>query len=191
MADLRKTVFLKSIVRLSEAPTPRRPSVCLLGRSNVGKSSLINALTGRRDLAYVSNKPGRTTTLNYYDVDKTFHLIDAPGYGYAGGRTRHAEAFASMMEPYFDDPCLRLVILLLDARRGPGEDDVLLYRLLQELAIRTLIVCSKEDKLNQSERCSLKKKLAEYLPDEEVIILNKDDEKTLALLRKRLLKEMA
>lgn len=186
MSDFLDAAFVKSVVRPADAPRPRLGEICIIGRSNVGKSSLINALTGRKNLARVSGKPGRTKTINYYLIGGKFYLVDAPGYGYTGGSTHYVRAFAAMMEPYFNNEHLKLAIILIDARRGPGGDDLMLRELLKELNIPALVVLTKYDKLNQREKSALRRKIAASFPDDEPIIGPLGDEKALNKLRARL-----
>ena len=110
---------------------PHKPmaEILLVGRSNVGKSSLINCLCSNKHMAKVSAKPGKTKYLNYFNVDNNFYLVDAPGYGYTASGTRHDDNFGSMMENYFENPNLKGVIFLVDSRHKPTRDDIDFYKL--------------------------------------------------------------
>ena len=123
MINFLNATFIKSCPNRNEKPQAQKPEVLIVGRSNVGKSSLINALTQKKKLAFTSSKPGHTRLLNYYDIDNKFYLVDAPGYGYAKGGIDLDRLFAEMMSSYFDNNTdLKLVLILLDARRELSED---------------------------------------------------------------------
>ena len=134
-------------------PRDRLPEVAFLGRSNVGKSSLINALAGQRRLAFTSNTPGRTQTINFYRIDGAFYFVDLPGYGYARAPLRLALEWKKLIEHYLGTRgTLRLSCLVLDSRRGWMENDLLLKRWLEERGRPYLVIATKIDKLNQSEQ---------------------------------------
>ena len=124
MINFANVNFIKSCPNRKEKPQDLKPEVLIVGKSNVGKSSLINALCQKKRLAFTSSKPGHTRLLNYYDIDGKFYLVDAPGYGYAKGGLDLDRLFANMMESYFDNNQeLKLVLILLDARRELSNDD--------------------------------------------------------------------
>jgi GTP-binding protein len=129
------------------------PEIAFLGRSNVGKSSLINALTGQKGLAFTSNTPGRTQTINFYRVDGTFYLVDLPGYGYARVPPGHQLEWKKLIEQYLENrETLKLSCLILDPRRGWTDKDLDLKRWLEYHGRQYLVVATKTDKLNQSEQ---------------------------------------
>jgi GTP-binding protein len=129
------------------------PEIAFLGRSNVGKSSLINALTGQKGLAFTSNTPGRTQTINFYRVDGAFYLVDLPGYGYARVPPGHQLEWKKLIEQYLEKrETLKLSCLILDPRRGWTEKDLDLKRWLEYHGRQYLVVATKTDKLNQSEQ---------------------------------------
>jgi GTP-binding protein len=145
--------FVVSAGKPEAFPTDQRPEVAFLGRSNVGKSSLINALTGRKGLAFTSNTPGRTQTINFYRVDGAFYFVDAPGYGYAHVPLRRKGEWKELVEGYLERAeNLRLSCLLLDARRGWTGKDLDLKRWLEDRGREYLVIATKFDKLNQSEQ---------------------------------------
>ena len=186
MINFSNTKFVKSAPSLKEAPQGQFPEVLLVGRSNVGKSSLINALCNKKALAFTSSKPGHTRLLNYYNVDDKLYLVDAPGYGYAKGGLDLDRLFASMMESYFDNNNeLKLVLILLDARRELSEDDQEIINFVKESNVSYFIVVTKYDKVNQKEKATLNKRLANEGFDKEQIFytssLNNDG---LNLLKK-------
>jgi GTP-binding protein len=134
-------------------PEPRLPEVAFAGRSNVGKSSLINALVRRRKLARVSNTPGRTREINFFAVNDKFILADLPGYGYARISREKREAWRPLIEGYLrDNPMLRGVVQLLDARHSPSPEDLQMLEFLADLGTPTLIAATKVDKLRKTER---------------------------------------
>ena len=132
-------------------PRDMRPQVALSGRSNVGKSSLINTLLGRKNLARVSSAPGKTITINYYDIDGKIYLVDLPGYGYAKRSKDSKRAWSTLTEEYFTkNPCrdmIKLVIQLIDIRTGPTEDDILMINWLIDNGVEFVVVATKTDKL--------------------------------------------
>ena len=136
-------------------PRDPRPQIALSGRSNVGKSSLINTLLGRKTLARVSSAPGKTITINYYDIDKKMYLVDLPGYGYAKRSKESKKVWSSLTEDYFlknpSSDALRLVIQLIDIRTGPTEDDILMLNWMIEQDIPFIVVSTKTDKLSKSQ----------------------------------------
>ena len=133
-------------------PGDRLPEIAFLGRSNVGKSSLINALTGQKRLAFTSSTPGRTQTINFYRIDGAWYFVDLPGYGYARVPQAHLVEWKKLIDAYLEKrETLRLSCLILDARRGWMEKDLDLKRWLECHGRQYLVVATKTDKLNQSE----------------------------------------
>ena len=132
------------------------PEIAFSGRSNVGKSSLINSLLGRKSLARVSSAPGKTITVNFYDVDKKLFLVDLPGYGFAKRRPEDKAQWSEITDGYFTKnpnvDLLKLVIQLVDSRIGPTADDVMMLQFLRQTEIPFVIVATKSDKLNATER---------------------------------------
>ena len=137
-------------------PTDPMVQVAFSGRSNVGKSSLINSLLGRKSLARVSSAPGKTITINFYDVDKKMFLVDLPGYGFAKRRPEDKAQWSALTDGYFTKnpriDLLKLVIQLIDSRVGPTADDEMMLQFLREAGIPFLVVATKADKLNATER---------------------------------------
>lgn len=134
-------------------PEPRLPEVAFAGRSNVGKSSLINRLVHRRKLARVSNTPGRTREINFFDVNSEFVITDLPGYGYARVSKEARAAWRPLIEGYLrQTPTLKGVVQLLDVRRHPSEDDLQMLDFLAHVGTPTIVVATKVDKLKSSER---------------------------------------
>jgi len=164
-----KAEFVVSSGRPETFPRDRLPEVAFLGRSNVGKSSLINALTGQRKLAFTSNTPGRTQTINFYRIDGNSYFVDLPGYGYARVPTQFTNAWKVLIEEYLENrETLKLSCLVLDTRRGWMEKDLDLKRWLDHHGRPYLVIATKVDKLNQSELerglRAIRKEGAEPLP---------------------------
>lgn len=153
--------FVKSATKPSEYPPGNLPEVAIAGKSNVGKSSLINTLVNRKNLAKTSSEPGRTQTLNFFRVNEKLSLVDLPGYGFAKAPLEARRAWKPMVETYLQTrEAIRLVILILDSRRGLSPDDSTLLDWLEYHEIPALIVLTKADKLSQFERARQKKGLA-------------------------------
>lgn len=136
-------------------PRDPRPEVALSGRSNVGKSSLINTLLNRKSLARVSSSPGKTITINYYDIDKKLYLVDLPGYGYAKRSQESKRGWSSLTEDYFiknpSSDAVKLVIQLIDIRTGPTDDDIMMINFLIDNDVNFVIVATKTDKLSKAQ----------------------------------------
>ena len=136
-------------------PRDPRPEVALSGRSNVGKSSLINTLLGRKSLARVSSSPGKTITINYYDIDKKLYLVDLPGYGYAKRSQESKRGWSSLTEDYFvknpSADAIKLVIQLIDIRTGPTDDDIMMINFLIDNGVKFIVVATKTDKLSKTQ----------------------------------------
>ena len=134
-------------------PSDRLPEVAFLGRSNVGKSSLINALTGQKGLAFTSSTPGRTQTINFYRIGDAFYFVDLPGYGYARVPPRQLLEWKKLIEQYLEKrDTLKLSCVILDTRRGWMDKDLELKRWLEYHDRQYLVVATKTDKLNQSDQ---------------------------------------
>ncbi|MBQ9730943.1 MAG: YihA family ribosome biogenesis GTP-binding protein [Bacilli bacterium] len=157
---LKNVKFVTSAADKSQWIKDDKKEFVLLGRSNVGKSTFINLITNVTQLARVSSTPGRTRLLNFFDVNNEFRLVDAPGYGYASVNKNNDFLFAKMMEDYFNDrENLVAAFLLLDSRRIPNDDDQMLFHTLFDANIPVILVATKCDKLNQSERSKLRKNI--------------------------------
>ena len=134
--------------RRSQYPDGGKPEFLLVGRSNVGKSSFINAILSRKNLAYTSSKPGKTQTLNFYGVNNEFYLIDVPGYGYASVDKKTQAKFGMMIEEYLEKRSqLKRVFMLVDFRHKPTEDDLLIYNFLKYYNLPVTIIATKADKI--------------------------------------------
>jgi GTP-binding protein len=145
--------FLKGAVAMDGLPPADRPEVCFAGRSNVGKSSLINALTGRRNLARASNTPGRTQEINYFTAGESRYLVDLPGYGYAEAPKPIVEKWQRLLRAYLAGrPTLRRAFVLIDTRHGIKEVDEEILKLLDRSAVTFQVVLTKADKVKLSDR---------------------------------------
>ncbi|MDO4552531.1 MAG: ribosome biogenesis GTP-binding protein YihA/YsxC [Bacillota bacterium] len=148
-----KNVELAAVaVKKEQYPPADLPEVAFAGRSNVGKSSLINLLMNRRNLARTSGSPGKTRTINFYEVNGSFRIVDLPGYGYAGVSKAEKAGWGSMIEAYLGGrPNLKRVVLLADIRHEPTEQDVQMYRWICHYGMGGLVVATKADKLSRSQ----------------------------------------
>lgn len=139
--------------RRSQYPENGRPEFLLVGRSNVGKSSFINSILSRKNLAHTSSTPGKTQTLNFYGVNDTFYLIDVPGYGYAAVDKKTQSKFGMMIEEYLEKRQeLKRVFLLVDFRMKPTEDDLLMYNFLKYYNLPVTVIATKADKVPGSKK---------------------------------------
>ena len=158
-------------VRISQYPEDKKNEFLILGRSNVGKSSFINTIINRKNMAKTSSKPGKTQTINFYHINSQFYIVDVPGYGYAATSKKQIEKFGIMIEEYLKNrQNLKHVFLLVDFRHKPTEDDVLMYKFLKYYNLPVTIVTTKFDKVNRSLREKqndlIKKTLTPALGDE-------------------------
>ena len=155
------SVTLSSLaVRESQYPAGNLPEFLLVGRSNVGKSSFINTLINRKNFAHTSSKPGKTQTLNFYNVNESFYLVDVPGYGYASVDKQTQAKFGLMIEEYLmNRDALKRVFLIIDYRNKPMEDDILMYNFLKYYHKEVTIVATKYDKVSKSKRAKIEKVL--------------------------------
>ncbi|WP_170007842.1 ribosome biogenesis GTP-binding protein YihA/YsxC [Bacillus fonticola] len=151
--NIQTAELVISAVRPSQYPDEGFPEIALAGRSNVGKSSFINCLIRRKALARTSSKPGKTQTLNFYKLNESFYFVDVPGYGYAKVSKSEREKWGIMMETYLTTrEKLQAVVLLIDSRHEPSEDDVLMYDFLKHYDLPCVIVCTKADKLSKGKQ---------------------------------------
>lgn len=161
---LKKAKFVKSITDVKEAPFDYSKEVLFVGKSNVGKSSLINALTNNKKLAYTSSKPGMTRLLNYFSVEDKFYIVDCPGYGFSSKKYVDYEFYGNMVESYFNNnEKLKLIVFLLDSRHLPTDDDIDFYKFLLSYNYRFIICMTKCDKLNMSMKAKINKNLEQTL----------------------------
>ncbi|MBC5637562.1 YihA family ribosome biogenesis GTP-binding protein [Ornithinibacillus sp. BX22] len=142
-----------SAVSKKQYPNDQLPEIALAGRSNVGKSSFINKLINRKNLARTSSKPGKTQTLNFYRINDAFYFVDVPGYGYAKVSKTEREKWGVMMEEYFQTrETLKAVLLITDIRHEPTRDDIQMYEFLKHFDLPVVVVATKLDKIPKGKR---------------------------------------
>jgi len=144
--------FIASAVKPNQYPEDNMPEIAFAGRSNVGKSSLLNLLTNRKKLAKVSSNPGKTRTINFFKINDSFRIVDLPGYGFANVSKKEAESWGPMMEAYLSGRSgLRKCVLLVDSRHEPSSQDVQMYDYLKYYHLDGLVIATKADKLSKNE----------------------------------------
>ena len=149
---IQQAEYLQSAVDWRKCPPPTLPEYAFIGRSNVGKSSLINMLTKNNSLAKISSKPGKTQTINHFIIDNSWYLVDLPGYGYAGVSKTQREKWAAMIDQYFQKrENLQLVFVLIDSRLEPQRNDINFINQLGENGIPFSIVFTKTDKISNAQ----------------------------------------
>ena len=149
--NLHKAEFIRSAAHKKDFIHDGRPQITLAGRSNVGKSSVINRLLDRKNFARVGNAPGKTSHVNYFLIDQKLYFVDLPGYGYAKVSKAEKARWASLMEDYFSDGQITIGLLIVDARHKPTADDQIMAQWFQEMECPFLVVANKIDKLKKSE----------------------------------------
>ena len=174
--NLQNTNLQISAGQLRQFPGDPIPQIAMSGRSNVGKSSLINLLLGRKSLARVSSAPGKTITINFYNIDKKLFFVDLPGYGFAKRAPQDKAQWSARTDGYFTkNPCIDrvcAVLQLIDSRIGPTEDDRMMLRYLANTGLPYMVIATKADKLNATERRACELSLAndpDILPGTAVI----------------------
>lgn len=149
---IKKAEIIMTAVKPSQYPEANSPEIALAGRSNVGKSSMINTLINRKKLARTSGQPGKTQTLNFYNINDQFRFVDLPGYGYARVSRSEREKWGEMINKYLTErKCLKEVIMLLDIRHSPGEHDKMMYDWIISIGFKGIIVATKADKLSKNQ----------------------------------------
>lgn len=167
-----------SAVRPDQYPEEGYPEFALAGRSNVGKSSFINRMIGRKALARISSKPGKTQTLNFYKIEEQLFFVDVPGYGYAKVSKREREAWGKMIERYFTarEP-LKAVVQIVDIRHEPSNDDCMMYDFLKHYNIPVIIIATKADKIPKGKWDKHKKMVKQTLnmdPTDPLIVFSSE-----------------
>ena len=170
---IKKAELEAVAVKRSQYPEDCMAEVAFAGRSNVGKSSLLNLLTGRKSLARVSGNPGKTRTINFYRINDEFRIVDLPGYGYAKVSKSITENWGQMMEEYFQNrKGLKKVVQLVDIRHAPSAQDVQMYQYLRHYGLDGLVVATKADKVSRNEQAKCLKTIKQSLnlgPEDLVI----------------------
>jgi GTP-binding protein len=150
-ASITECTFSGSVYSLSQLPRDKRPQIAFAGRSNVGKSSLLNRLVGRKKMAKVSSTPGKTRSLNFFLINRRFYFVDLPGYGYAKVARKVRESWGELVEKYLEtSPDLIGLVLLLDCRRDPTPEDLQLLDWLTDRQIPALVAITKVDKISRN-----------------------------------------
>ncbi|SHI85867.1 GTP-binding protein [Clostridium cavendishii DSM 21758] len=161
---IKTSDFVTSAVKREQYPDTDINEIAFVGRSNVGKSSIINSLTNRRGLAKVSQTPGKTRLINFFIINNEFHLVDLPGYGYAKVSKTEKASWGKIIENYLTDrPQLKKVVLLVDSRHKPTEDDILMYDWINHYGYDIEVVATKKDKIKNSEFRKCEKLIRETL----------------------------
>ncbi len=160
-------------VKMSQYPDDGKPEIAFAGKSNVGKSTLINAMIGRKALARTSSQPGKTRTINFYNVEDILYFVDLPGYGYAKASRTEIEKWGKMIEEYLNKrETLRGIVMLVDIRHEPGENDRLMYDWLKHYGYDIIIAATKKDKIKRSQiqkQLSLIKNTLKLAPEDRLI----------------------
>ncbi|MCL1881114.1 MAG: ribosome biogenesis GTP-binding protein YihA/YsxC [Oscillospiraceae bacterium] len=154
--------IIASYGKFHQLPPQTLPEIAFSGRSNVGKSSLINKLLNRKSLARVSSRPGKTITINYFDIDKKIFIVDLPGYGYAKIAKSEKERFSLLIEKYLQSERISLLVQLLDFRHPPSKDDLMMLDFLRQTDMDYVIILTKADKLKKREREKMREIYKEY-----------------------------
>lgn len=167
---IKKSDFITSAVKKNQYPIDNRVEVAFVGRSNVGKSSLINSLTNRKKLAKVSQTPGKTRLVNFFLINDDFYLVDLPGYGYAKVSKAEKDSWGKTVEMYLTGrEQLKRVVLLVDSRHKPTGDDIIMHEWIKHFGYDAIVVATKSDKLTRNELKKNEKVIKETLK------LNSDD----------------
>ena len=144
---IKKAEYITGAVKKSQYPDLNYPEFVFMGRSNVGKSSFINALVGRKKLAYTSSQPGKTQVINFFNINDQILFVDVPGYGYAKKFVEERLKFGEMIEEYLTSSNLKICFLLVDIRNKPTGDDILMYEYLKHFNIKVVVIATKADKV--------------------------------------------
>ncbi len=173
---IRKAQFVKSTLKPKDGPQPARPEFAFVGRSNVGKSSLINTLVNIKNFARVSKQPGKTRAINYFNINDSFYLVDLPGYGFARISKKEQKKWQHAIEGYLlSNSNLRLLFVLVDAKVGPKDTDVQLVEWLQYNGIPFQVVATKIDQVGRSKWSQVIKTIQNTLnlaPESSVILFS-------------------
>lgn len=183
-----KAEFKAAYGTFGQLPDSDLPEIAFEGRSNVGKSSLLNKLFGRKNLARVSSVPGKTITINFYQVDE-YNFVDLPGYGYAKVAKTEKDRWAEMMEGYFNsDRNIKLVVQLVDMRHPPTKDDIMMMEFLQSTGYEFIVVMTKADKLKKkkdyNERIEKSRQEMSFVPEDRIIPFSSENGQGLDIVKK-------
>jgi GTP-binding protein len=180
--------FIKSATRPDDFPRDQRPEIAFCGRSNIGKSSLLNVLTNVQGLARTSSSPGRTQTINFFLIDERMYFVDLPGYGYAKVPKAVKESWGAMIEGYLLDRAqLKLTLMLVDSRMPPTDSDVMMKEWLDQHRIPNAVVLTKIDKISQNQLNQALRASVQKLRTKEIIpfsaVTNKGKDHILSQIR--------
>lgn len=168
--NIHNVQFLKSIVELDQRPVPHKPEVAVVGRSNVGKSSLINALFNRKNLAKISSTPGKTRLINYFLVDDQLYFVDLPGYGFAKISKKEKSNWQKKLEAYLkNNKNLKLIFLLLDVRHNLMANDRMMIEWLNFYNIPFRLILTKSDKVSNNQFQKTKAKINSEFSDQDAL----------------------
>lgn len=197
MADylIKKADYIISGTKKEHFPKTDLPEFVFMGRSNVGKSSFINAICKRKKLAYTSSKPGKTITLNFFNINDSFILVDVPGYGYAQRTVDERLKYGKMMEEYLEFANnLVSCFLIVDLRHDPTKDDVLMYEYLKHFNKKVVVVATKADKLSKNQIAHNQKRVKDVLKlqkEDTCIVVSSETRQGLDLVYDYLIKELS
>jgi len=186
----KNATFVKSCDTVLSKPEGNLHEIVFVGKSNVGKSSLINSLVNMKNLAYTSSKPGMTRLLNYYLIENRFYFVDCPGYGFSSKKDVDYKYYGDMVEGFFDNnKNLKLIVFLLDSRHVPTDDDLEFYNFLRSYEYEFVIVMTKCDKLNMSEKSKIKKNVSSKLGEgalKSLLLVSVKDSRSLVGLKNKI-----
>ena len=179
---MRPCLFVKGVASLDALPMPEKTEIAFAGRSNVGKSSLINAVFCKKDLARASATPGRTQQLNYFDLDDKMYIVDMPGYGYAKASDKQVKEWNNLVFTYLKGrPNLRRVFLLIDSRHGIKDKDTEVMKMLDKAAVSYQLILTKTDKLNAASlekiTADVKKKMTSFIACHPQLLITSAEKK--------------
>ena len=175
--------FVKSASKSSEFIYDELPQIAVVGRSNVGKSSLINMLANNKKMAKTSSTPGRTRLVNYFNVNNEFYLVDLPGYGYAQASKSQKESWDAVLDEYFNNTHnLKLVLVLIDSRHMPTNLDIMMINYLTEMEIKYQIILTKTDKISRSTLNNNIRDISNYIRHNKDIMIATSSEKKMGVI---------
>lgn len=171
--EIKKAEYFKSVFDLKDLPHNNFPQIAFAGRSNVGKSSLINTLTSQKNLAKISKTPGKTKALNFFKINDRFYFVDLPGYGFAKVSKTIKSGWEDLIENYLkNSPNLKGIIQILDSRHSPSQEDLEMLEFLEFIDLKYLLVLTKSDKLSFTELHNTAQKFKQILNNEDFLFFS-------------------